>query len=225
MMTAARTLAVLVGLVLLPVVLANAGSISIDGSDSDWASPDVTVNDPDEPGISQGQDIDYCYYEWDHQNDHACFMFQTYDVTQANNHDDLARIMINADSNVGTGGPVNTFPGMEYFINWKLGASDPITLYEWTGSWTAVASPAYVAVARGDIASSYTIFEWAVDADDIGRPASFVWSAYLDNGGGDADDYCQGIPGQTPELGTMVLLAITLVGGGAVRRWTGGKRS
>jgi len=231
-MTAARTslvLLVIVELVLLPVVLANADSISIDGSDSDWVSPDVTVNDPDEANISQGQDIDYCYYEWDYQNDHACFMFQTYAVTQANTPDDFARIMINADSNAGTGGPVNTVPGMEYFINWNLGASDPVTLYRWTGSWTPVASPAYLAAARGDIASSYTIFEWAVDADDVGRPSSFIWGVYLDNGGKDADDYCQGIVGSTgddsPELSILALLAVTLCGGSALRWWTGGKRS
>jgi len=224
MMTAARTLAVLVGLVLLSVVLVHADAISIDGNDNDWSSPDVTVNDADEPNISQGQDIDYAYYEWDYQNDHACFMFQTYAVTQDNTPDDFARIMINADSNASTGGAVNTFPGMEYFISWNLGASDPVTLYHWTGSWNPVASPAYLAAARGDISNSYTIFEWAVDADDIGRPGNFAWGVYFDNGGNDADDYCAPTD-DVPELSTMVLLGITLGAFGALRRRPGGKRS
>lgn len=63
--------------------------------------------------------------------------------------------------------------------------------------------------------------EWALDRDDIGRPANFLWAAYLDKGGSDPDDYCPhdaDQPGYTPEPSTMVLLPITLAAVGLWRR-------
>ncbi len=226
-MNTVKALFMMVALLLFTSAVAPADIITIDGDNADWASPDTVNDDPDET-TAQGYDVDLNYFEWDEDSDHVCFYFQTYGVMPADTVDDYARILINADENSSTGGAVNTVPGMEYYIEWALGASDTPVLYAYSGSsWGPVSNPSYLAVARGDIDDpvggddDYTIVEWALGASDIGRPGRFLWGAYLDNGGSDPDDYCpddadQG--GRTPEPTTLILLPIGLAALSAWRR-------
>ena len=224
-MNTVKALFMLVALLLFTSAVAQADIITIDGDNADWSDPDNVNDDPNE-STADGYDVDLNYFEWDVDSDHVCFYFQTYDVMPPDSVDDYARILINADENSGTGGAVNTVPGMEYYLEWALGASDTPEFYAFNGGWSQV-TPTYLEVERGDIddpvggGDDYTIVEWALGAYDIGRPGRFLWGAYLDNGGEDPDDYCPDDadqPGRTPEPTTLILFPIGLAALGAWRR-------
>jgi hypothetical protein len=231
-MKAVPTLASIAAVLLLPIGPTHADMITIDGDNTDWVAPDYITNDPDEASITlQGYDIDYNYFEWDYDNDHVCFMFQTYAVMAGGDSSDYAEILINADKDTGTGQSRHGCVGAEYYMSWELGTGTPATLLFYkdvAGSWVAQ-TPIYGAVAKGDIddppggGDDYTIVEWALDADDIGRPAYFWWGAYLDNGQESADDNCPDNMkdnGKTPEPTTLVLVPMGLAALAAWRRRT-----
>lgn len=219
-MVSVRILTVVVWILLLVAVFAQADVITIDGASGDWGSPDTTSTDPDEGGISNGYDIEYTYYEWDIDNKHCAFAFFTYDDLAADTVDDWALILIDADSNSSVGGTKRDTTGIEYYIEWDLdGGATNFALYEWSGvgdTFDLVASPVYLDVDRGT-----NFVEWAVNAGDLGNIGEFRWGAILDNGFGEPDDYAPDDMQQTgivPEPGTMILFALGLVGLGVRRR-------
>ena len=213
--------ALIVCVLLVFMVAGHTDTITIDGSDSDWGSPDTTNNDADEGSIAQDYDIDLNYFEWDDSaNKNLCFSYYTYDDLAAYTTGNFSRILINVDSNSGTGGSINAVPGMEYYLDWDLDRVTPSpTLHYWdsgSSTWLQNASPTYLAVD-----SSGKFVEWGVYYGDIGSPAEFTWGAYLDNFGVGDDDLCPDNVwqrGYTPEPGTMALMSFGLLALGAWRR-------
>ncbi len=213
------SLAVLL-ILLFTATIAAAEVINIDGSDADWTSITIdTINDDpigdvvDPPAdYNYAYDIDWNYFEWDVANNNLAFAFYTEeDLGSTAGH--FAEIFLNTDKD-STGGTWRSVPGLEYYMTWDMDGTD-WELWEWTTSWSQVSSPDMSAAKGSDFV------EWAVDADEVGYPATFYWGAYLDNAGVWSDDYCPDDyeqEGFIPEPGTMALMSLGLVGFAAWRR-------
>ncbi len=217
-----------------------ADVITVDGSDSDWSSPDTTNDDPDESTVTlQGYDIDYTYAEWDAANARIGFMTQTIEPCSQAYAADFVEFLINADENDSTGGSWHGATGADYRIYWDFdgteytaynptsGSSAP-TLESWnsvTSSWQTVTGLGSndLLIAWGDNGTGpdYSIIECTLNPTYIGMPDKFEWGCYLDNGDESADDGSPGTMdqrGYTPEPTTLALLPLGLMGLVAWRR-------
>ncbi len=213
---------VVVGAVLCLVAFGAYGDvITIDGDSSDWSSPDSMNDDANEAGTTDAWDIDENWYEWDQANVYMCFAYITYDDINTTPGGDYSYILLDVPPlDVAAGTPVTAGPtDIDYYLSWLMDGDSP-KLYEWTGTAFSEVTGADVSMALGT-GSDANFVEWRVDARHVGLPGKFEWGAYLDDGGGSADDYCpdsyeQG--GRTPEPTTMLLLPIGLAALGVWRR-------
>ncbi len=217
-----------------------ADVITVDGSDSDWSSPDTSHDDPDESGITlQGYDLDWTYAEWDSANGRAAFMARTIDACDQAYPADLIEFLINADENDSTGGSWHGATGADYRIRWDFdgteytaynptsGSHVPALDYWNTGTndWSPVtglgASDLLIAWGDNGAGPDYSIIECTLNPSYIGMPDKFKWGCYLDNGDESADDSSPGTMdqrGYTPEPTTLALLPLGLAGLAAWRR-------
>jgi len=234
---------VLVAILVVGVVAFGAWAdvITVDGSDSDWSTPDTSHDDPDESAVTlQGYDIDWTYAEWDSANGRAAFMTRTIDACSQAYAADFIEFLINADENDGTGGSWHGATGADYRIYWDLdgteytaynptsGTNAPSFDYWNAGSWTAVSGlgASDLSIAWGDNGAGpdYSIIECTLNPSYIGMPEKFKWGCYLDNGDESADDRSPGTMdqrGYTPEPTTLALLPLGLAALAAWRRRTG----
>ena len=216
-MNSIRTINLAVCVLLASAVFGWADIITIDGYDTDWATPDTINDDPQDAGSgNEAVDIDENYYEWDYDYRYCAFAFRTYATMPANNFQgtsDYTEILINTDKDSDTGGYRHGQGGFEYYIYYDLdpGSSRVVTLYEWKNSSWQVVSGADVDALRLEPTD---FVEFKVAATEIGSPPEFEWGAYYDNDTLPPDDWCPDTVDQrgfTPEPGTMSLFGLGLV--------------
>jgi len=225
-MSTTRILGLVVCVVILSLVAAQADIITIDGGNSDWGSPDTTNDDPRDAWYgaqwNDEVDINFNYYEWDYEtgSGYCAFAFETYATMPDDTPWDYTEVLINTDKDTGTGGARHGKNGFEYAIYYDLHPTTPdVKLYEYNGSWSEV-SGADVDAKR---VASTDFVEFHVVAADIGFPSTFQWGIYYDNDNDPPDDWCPDDGDQhgfTPEPATMTLFGLGLVGLGAWRRRT-----
>ncbi len=211
----------------MPLAIANADLITVDGSLADWISPDYSNHDGADLGPGhEAYDIDWNYQEWDATTGRAYFAFDVVGSTlQADNTGNHVDIFIDIDSNKSTGSTAGSgdygILGMEYWLYYDLsgaggnqgsaGYGTNFAMYALSGgTWTLVNSPAYFAVARGTKA-----VEFGIAGLDIGSPDNFLWGAYFDNGVLAGEDWCPDTfdqPGRAPEPATLALFALGVTG-------------
>ena len=194
-----------------------AHAITIDGSLNDWDLNAVVFAgvDPNEADISDVYDIrNYAEVLGDST---MFFYFDLYDY-QAPASGAAFAIYIDADNNAATG---YTFPydipvGADVRLWWKpegesIGIGD-VDIQTYNSGW--VSSGDYCDAAWGvDPTDSFLFTEWKVpDSIITSDDGSFRWWAFYDNDDQDPDDFApsdqDGVPGITPEPGTVALLLV-----------------
>ena len=226
----------LVVLTALLAATAFAGTINVDGDDSEWGSPLASVDDPNGDVSNTYYDIDAIFADYDATANRLGFMTRT--VAPMNHIDGADRVefIFNADDDTTTGSPsTHGFVGGDYHIIWDLdgvanvaydytsGTNQPQFRTWTTSGWTYQKGLAAddLKIAWGDMGTSYSVIECTINPEKLGNPDEFVWGCYLDNGGGSNDDSAEGRVGgddDSPEPATWVLLAATAVFGVLKRR-------
>lgn len=216
---------------------APAAAITIDGNDSDWATFDWWALDPLYDGAGTGSNRSYDIQEvrsvWGGWSDDAYYFYFRVSGPDTGvyfgDNNAVARILINADRNLATGGtPPNVTPGgggmpggIEYYLEWPTSNAPTqtynATLYYWNGSsWQNMGT--YTA-GFGQVGTSYWFIEWRVPRSAIGTPDAIYWQAYYYQQNKSFDFAQNFVANQAfiPEPGTLALLVLGL-GGLAWRR-------
>ncbi|MBC7289614.1 MAG: hypothetical protein H5T86_16555, partial [Armatimonadetes bacterium] len=200
-------------------------AVVIEGYDEDWTSSDSREDDPNEP-VPDYADIAVTLFRWERGDGTYCFYFRTHAPYQ-HQPNDYAAILIDGDTNAGTGGSFGGKGGLEYYLYWDLGPAvertvRQATLYTWNemlGRWDAANT---YPVARGvddPVDPSYSFVEWSLPRTAINTD-NLYWAAYY-RASATEDDYAPDDVRQAgflPEPSAAALVAIGLLAVGKLRR-------
>lgn len=225
-----RSVLTLSVVLLLTATWAHADAVTVDGSDVDWSNPTWYATDPaDLASGYEGYDITWFAHICDTDQNRIAFAYTTVGTLPTPGAGVYTRMYLDQDMNSATGGTLNGWSGIDYYIQWDFDNNDAAELYQWNNGTSNydLFAPHYVGAMKGDGSPGHpdNFVEMSMSVyDTIGNEnGPNFWRIVNVVEGPNVVDVVPDIsmPAAeefSPEPGTYALMALGLVGFVVLRR-------